>query len=52
MERKKLKPLRLVSLIISIIPAITLIPVFPKITLPDAVNTAWACVNIAATILQ
>lgn len=51
MESKKLKTLSLVSLIISIIPAITLIPVFLKIALPDGVNTAWACVNIASAVV-
>ena len=50
MESKKLKTLSLVSLIISIIPAITLIPVFLKIALPDGVNTAWTCVNIASAV--
>ena len=51
MGSKKLKTLSLVSLIISIIPAITLIPVFLKIALPDGVNTAWACVNIASAVV-
>ena len=51
MESKKLKTLSLVSLIISIIPAIPLIPVFLKTALPDGVNTAWACVNIAFAVV-
>ena len=51
MENKKLKTLSSVSLIISIIPAIILIPVFLKITLPDGVNMAWACVNIASAVV-
>lgn len=51
MENKKLKTLSLVSLIISIIPAATLIPVFLKLTLPEGVNTVWAGVNIASAVL-
>lgn len=51
MENKKLKTLSLVSLIISIIPAVTLIPVFLKITLPEGVSTVWACVNIASAVV-
>lgn len=47
MEIKKLKTLSFVSLIISVIPAATLIPVLFKITLPERVNTVWAVVNIA-----
>ena len=50
MENKKLKTLRLVSLIISVIPASTIIPVFLKITLPEGVSTAWAGVNIACAV--
>ncbi len=51
MENKKLKTLSLVSLIISIIPVATLIPVFLKITLPEGVSTAWAGVNIASAVV-
>ena len=51
MENKKLKTLSLVSLIISIIPAVTLIPVFLKITLPEGVSTVWAGVNIASAVV-
>ena len=51
MENKKLKTLSLVSLIISVIPAATLIPVFLKITLPEGVRTAWAGVNIACAVV-
>jgi len=51
MENKKLKTLSLVSLIISIIPVATLIPVFLKITLPERVSTAWAGVNIASAVV-
>lgn len=51
MENKKLKTLSLVSLIICIIPAATLIPVFLKITLPEGVSTVWAGVNIASAVV-
>ena len=51
MENKNLKTLSLVSLIISIIPAVTLIPVFLKITLPEGVNRIWAGVNIASAVV-
>lgn len=51
MENKKLKTLSLVSLIISIIPAATLIPVFLKITLPEGVSTVWAGANIASAVV-
>ena len=51
METKKLKTLSLVSLIISVFPVATLIPVFLKITLPEGVNTAWAGVNITCSLI-
>lgn len=51
MENKKLKTLSLVSLIISVIPVATLIPMFLKITLPEGVSTALAGVNIASAVV-
>ncbi len=51
MENKKLKTLSLVSLIISIIPVATLIPVFLKITLAEGVSTVLAGVNIASSVV-
>ena len=51
MKNKKLKTLSLVSLIISIIPVVTLIPVFLKITLPEGASTVWAGVNIASALV-
>ena len=51
MEIKKLKTLSLVSLIISVVPAATLIPVFLKITLPEEVNTVCTGVNIACAVV-
>ncbi|MBD5544559.1 MAG: hypothetical protein HDR01_10060 [Lachnospiraceae bacterium] len=50
MECKKLKTLSKVSLVISILPLATLIPVFLKLTLPEGVSTAWAGVNIACVV--
>lgn len=47
MECKKLRTLSKVSLVISVLPLATLIPVFLKLTLPGGVSTAWAGVNIA-----
>ena len=51
MENKKLKTTSLVSLIISVIPVATLIPVFLKVTLPEGVSTVWAGVNIASAVV-
>lgn len=51
MENKKRKTFSFVSLIISMIPAAALIPVFLKITLPEGVRTAWAGVNIASAVV-
>ena len=42
MECKKLRTLSKVSLVISVLPLATLIPVFLKLTLPGGVSTAWA----------
>ena len=50
MECKKLKTLSKVSLVISVLPLATLIPVFLKLTLPEEVSTAWAGFNIACVI--
>lgn len=50
MENKKLKTLSMVSLIISVLPLATLIPVFLKISLPEGVSTAWSCVNIVCVV--
>lgn len=50
MECKKLKTLSKVSLVISVFPLATLIPVFLKLTLPEGVSTAWAGVNIACVV--
>lgn len=50
MECKKMKTLSKVSLVISVLPLATLIPVFLKLTLPEGVSTAWAGVNIACVV--
>ena len=50
MECKKLKTLSKVSLVISVLPLATFIPVFLKLTLPEGVSTAWAGFNIACVI--
>ena len=50
MECKKLKTLSKISLVISVLPLATLIPVFLKLTLPEGVSTAWAGVNIACVV--
>lgn len=38
------------ALIVSILPAATLVPVFLKIILPEGVNTVWAGVNVASAV--
>ena len=50
MECKKLKTLSKISLVISVLPLATLIPVFLKLTLPEGISTAWAGVNIACVV--
>ena len=50
MECKKLRTLSKVSLVISVLPLATLIPVFLKLMLPEGVSTAWAGVNIACVV--
>ena len=50
MECKNKKTLSQVSLLISVLPLATLIPVFLKLTLPEGVSTAWAGVNIACVV--
>lgn len=50
MENKKRKTLSMAALIVSILPASTLVPVFFKITFPEGVNTVWASVNVASAV--
>ena len=50
MENKKRKTLSMAALIVSILPAATLVPVFLKITLPEGVNTVWAGVNVVSAV--
>lgn len=51
MENKKLKPLSVVALIVSVLPLATLIPSFLKITLSDGVRSMWAGANILFVVL-
>ncbi len=50
MENKKRKTLSMAALIVSILPASTLVPVFFKITFPEGVNTVWAGINVASAV--
>ena len=47
---KKLQKLSLASLIVSLLPLATLVPVFLKITLPDGVRMVWAICNIVLVL--
>ena len=47
---KKLQKLSLAALIVSLLPLATLVPVFLKITLSDAVRTVWAVCNIVLVL--
>ena len=50
MEDKKLKTVSKASLIVSILPLATLIPVFLNITLPEGVSTVWAGIDIVCAL--
>ena len=50
MENKKRKTLSMAALIVSILPAATLVPVFLKITLPEGVHRVWAGVNVVSAV--
>ena len=47
---KKLQKLSLATLIVSLLPLATLVPVFLKVTLPDEVRTVWAICNIVLAL--
>lgn len=51
MENRKLKPLSVAALIVSVLPLATLIPSFLKITLSDGVRSMWAGANILFVVL-
>ena len=51
MEHKKMKSFSMAALIVSILPAATLIPALFKITLPDGVRTMLAGLNIVFVLL-
>ena len=48
---KKFQKLSLTALIVSLLPLVTLVPVFLKVTLPDGVRSVWAIVNIASALV-
>lgn len=48
---KKLQKLSLATLIVSLLPLATLVPVFLKVTLPDGVRSVWAVFNIASALV-
>ena len=47
---KKIQKLSLAALIVSLLPLLTLVPVFLKITLPDGVRMVWAICNIVLAL--
>ena len=47
---KKFHKLSLATLIVSLLPLATLVPVFLKITLPDGVRMVWAICNIVLAL--
>ena len=47
---KKLQKLSLAALIVSLLPLLTLVPVYLKITLPDGVRMVWAICNIVLAL--
>ena len=47
---KKLQKLSLAALTVSLLPLLTLVPVFLKITLPDGVRMVWAICNIVLAL--
>lgn len=47
---KNKQKLSLTALTVSLLPLLTLVPVFLKITLPDGVRTVWAACNIVLTL--
>lgn len=46
MENKKLQKVSVASLIVSVLPLATFLPVLLKITLPDGVRGIWSAANI------
>lgn len=51
MEQKKLKNMSIAALMISLLPLVTLVPVFLQIVLPDGLRTVWGCANIACAVI-
>lgn len=50
MEKKKLQNISIAALMISLLPFVTLIPVFLQIVLSDRLRTVWGGINIACVI--
>ena len=51
MEKKKLQPVSIAALIVSILPLATLIPSFLHLSLADGIRTVWAGANIVFVLL-
>ena len=51
MEKKKLQPISIAALIVSILPLAALAPSLLHLSLPDGVRTAWAGANIVFVLL-
>lgn len=51
MEKKNLQTMSVTALILCILPLMTFIPVFLKITLSDGLRIAWAGANIICILL-
>ncbi|KXB79850.1 hypothetical protein HMPREF1862_01599 [Varibaculum cambriense] len=51
MEKKKLQPVSIAALIVSILPLVALAPSLLHLSLSDGVRTAWAGANIAFVLL-
>ena len=47
---KSRQKLSLAALTVSLLPLLTLVPVFLKVTLPDGVRTVWAVCNIVLVL--
>ena len=51
MEKKKLQPVSIAALIVSILPLVALAPSLLHLSLSDGVRTAWVGANIAFVLL-
>ena len=48
---KRFQKRSLAALIVSLLPLVTLVPVFLKVTLPNEVRTVWVVVNIVSALV-